>query len=121
MGSERSGRGRVGGASAAAGVGYQEGVTAWLAAHLLAEDQAPPLPSIEANVSETSQAIDDINVSTTAGRTLYVQAKRAVPQLVDRRGSDFTDFVEQSVDQHIALRSTGLEPRSQYSPGRRPR
>jgi hypothetical protein len=120
MGSERGGRGRVGGASAAAGVGYQEGVTAWLASHLLAEEQAPPLPSLAATervtstASETSQPIDDINVSTTAGRTLYVQAKRAVPQLVDRKGSDFTDFVEQSVDQHLALRSTGQEPRSQY-------
>jgi uncharacterized protein YcgI (DUF1989 family) len=99
MGSECGGRGRVGGGSAAAGVGYQEGVTAWLASHLLAEEQAPPLPSLEATekvtstASETSQPIDDINVSTTAGRTLYVQAKRAVLQLVDRKGSDFTDFV----------------------------
>jgi hypothetical protein len=108
MARRRGRRGRVGGASAAAGVGYQEGVTAWLAVHLLAEDQAPPLRSLEATVrvtstaSETDQPIDDVNVRTT-GPTLYVQAKRAVPQIVDRAGSDFTDFVEQAVDQHLSL------------------
>ena len=119
MASGREGRGRVGGASAAAGVGYQEGVTAWLAAHLLAEDQAAPLPSLEATVkvtriaSETGEPIDDVNVSTSAGVTLYLQAKRAVPQLVDRARSDFTDFVEQAVDQHLA-RPAGRAPESRY-------
>ena len=116
----RKARGRVGGASAAAGVGYQEGVAAWLAVHLLAEDKAPPLPSIEAAVratstaSETDQPIDDINVHTNVGLTLYVQAKRAVRQLVGRRGSDFTDFIEQAVDQHLALRTGQEVPQSKY-------
>jgi hypothetical protein len=116
----RRARARVGGASAAAGVGYQQGVTAWLAVHVLAEEQAPPLPSIEATVrvistaSETDQPIDDINARTNAALTLYVQAKRAVPQLVDRGGSDFTDFIEQAVDQHLALRSGGAVPSSRY-------
>jgi hypothetical protein len=119
MTSRRGPRGRVGGASTAAGVGYQEGVTAWLAAHLLAEDHGPPLPSLEASVkvvstaSETGQPIDDVNVRTT-GPTLYVQAKRAVPQLVDRGGSDFTDFINQAVDQHLALRSGGAATPSRY-------
>jgi hypothetical protein len=116
----RRARGRVGGASAAAGVGYQQGVTAWLSVHLLAEDHAPPLPSFEETVkamstaSETDQPIDDINIRTNVGVTLYGQAKRAVPQLVDRGGSDFTDFIEQAVDQHLALRSGGVGPPSRY-------
>lgn len=120
MAETRRARGRFGGASAAAGVGYQEGVTAWLAVHLLAEDLAPPLLSIEARIrltstaSETDQPIDDINVRTNAGLTLFVQAKRAVPQLVDRAGSDFTAFIEQAVDQHLALRATDVTPQSRY-------
>lgn len=120
MASRRGPRGRVGGASTAAGVGYQEGVTAWLAVHILAEDHAPPLRSLKATVrvrstaSETDEPIDDINAGTNAGLTLYVQAKRAVPQLVDRSGSDFTDFAEQAVDQHLALRARGAAPPSRY-------
>jgi hypothetical protein len=120
MGEVRVGRGRVGGASGAAGVGYQEGVTAWLAAHLLAEDQAPPLPSLEAGVrvvrtaSETGQPIDDLNGETSDGLSLYVQAKRAVAQLIDRDESDFTDFVGQAVDQHIALRTIATAPPARY-------
>src|SRR4051794_26654548 len=98
MSGVRGTRGRVGGASMAAGAGFQEGVTAWLAVHLLAEDQAPPLPSLEVTLRiasiacETGQPIDDINARSNVGVTIYIQAKRAVRQLVDRDGSDFTDF-----------------------------
>jgi len=120
MSSTRGGRGRVGGASGAAGVSYQEGVTAWLAAHLFAEDQAHSLPSLAATVkvtstaSETDQAIDDINVGTSTGLTVFIQAKRAVAQLVDREGSDFTDFITQAVDQHLRLQASGSTSPSRY-------
>jgi hypothetical protein len=121
MGRGRSGRARVGGASTAAGVSYQDGVTAWLAAHVLAEDHAPHLPELPAGLhvaqtsSETPHPIDDINAPMTGGKTIYLQAKRAVRQLVDRAGEDFTDFIRQVVDEHEALGGTaGVDPDALY-------
>jgi hypothetical protein len=70
---------------------------------------------VDRTASETDQPIDDINVPTKGGPTIYVQAKRAIRQLDARDGSDFTDFIGQVVDQHLALvEAAGPEPNAKY-------
>ena len=61
---------------------YQARVTAWTAVHLLAEKDADPPFGLTAPVArmacEGSEPVDDLIVTTDAGCTAYVQAKRTV-------------------------------------------
>ena len=81
-GRSRSDRGGyAGGPATAGGTGFQDGVTAWLAAVILAEAEAVPpwsLPAattLEAVEAETDHPVDDIALETSDGVRVRVQAK----------------------------------------------
>jgi hypothetical protein len=72
----------AGGAAAAGGFAFQDGVAAWLAGTILAE---APLPWInlfsafpESLRCETEAPVDDILVSTRAGGWIFLQAKKGL-------------------------------------------
>ena len=65
-----------------AGADYQARVSAWVAAHMLAEEDLEPPFRLMAPVAriacEGSGPVDDLIVTTGAGHTAYVQVKRTV-------------------------------------------
>ena len=65
-----------------AGADYQARVSAWVAAHMLAEEDLEPPFRLTAPVAriacEGSGPVDDLIVTTGAGHTAYVQVKRTV-------------------------------------------
>jgi hypothetical protein len=87
-----------------AGARYQNQVTAWLAAKMLAERPAAPiLPrgTLTYIAAESGEAIDDVLASTDQGDFAFVQAKRKI-SLSRREGSSLEGVVNQAVRQIAA-------------------
>ena len=74
-----------------AGADYQARVSAWVAVHMLAEEDAEPPFQLTAPIAriacEGPGPVDDLIVTTRDGRRAYVQAKRTV-SLSQKRHSD---------------------------------
>jgi hypothetical protein len=84
-----------------AGARYQNQVTAWLAAKMLAERPAPPIASrgkLTYIVAESGEAVDDVLAGTDQGDFVFVQAKRRI-SLSTREDSDLQGVVNQAVRQ----------------------
>jgi hypothetical protein len=78
-----------------AGTYYQNRVCAWWAALILAEADADPpfeLPAqltFESLYAETSNAVDDLNVCTSANGTILCQAKHTLRRTLMVEGARF--------------------------------
>jgi hypothetical protein len=86
------------------GARYQNQVTAWLSAKMLAERPAAPLiprGKLTYIASESGEAVDDILAGTDQGSFAFVQAKRKI-SLSTREGSDLEGVVNQAVRQIAA-------------------
>src|SRR2546430_10489134 len=81
--SQRKGK-PAGGKATHAGTYYQNRVAAWSATLILAEADADPpwdLPSavmLESLYAETTRAVDDLTVNTSAGGSVMSQAKHTI-------------------------------------------
>jgi hypothetical protein len=87
-----------------AGARYQNQITAWLAAKMLAERSATPiLPrgTLTYVAAESGEAVDDVLVGNDQGGFAFVQAKRKI-SLSARAGSDLEGVVNQAVRQIAA-------------------
>lgn len=86
------------------GARYQNQVTAWLAAKMLAERPAAPIiprGKLTYLAAESGEAVDDVLAGTDQGNFAFVQAKRKI-SLSAREGSDLEGVVNQSVRQIAA-------------------
>ncbi len=87
------------------GADYQARVSAWVAAHMLAEEDVEPPFGLNAPVAsiacEASEPVDDLIVSTDAGCTAYVQAKRNVSLSKARCHSGRLAPLASAVDQFV--------------------
>ncbi len=86
------------------GARYQNQVTAWLAAKMLAERPAAPIiprGKLTYLAAESGEAVDDVLAGTDQGNFAFVQAKRKI-SLSTREGSDLEGVVNQSVRQIAA-------------------
>jgi hypothetical protein len=95
-----------------AGARYQNQVTAWLAAKMLAERPAPPILSRGALTyiaAESGEAIDDVLAGNDQGSFAFVQAKRRI-SLSTREGSDLEGVVNQAVRQIAATVEPDTRP-----------
>ena len=92
----------AGGAAAGGGVEYQARVSAWAAAHVLAEQEAEAPFRLRGSVAgiacETSAPVDDLILVTDAGCRAFVQVKRTV-SLTHGRGSALASALDQFVRQ----------------------
>ena len=88
-----------------AGAEYQARVSAWVAVRLLAEEDAEPPFRLTAPVSgiacEGAGPVDDLIVTTRAGHTAYVQAKRTVSLSHVRRRAGRLVPLASAVDQFV--------------------
>lgn len=95
-----------GGAGTVLGVDYQARVVAWLSARALAGQAAStqlgwiPRSEIRSISVETSDAVDDIRISTARDGSTYLQAKHAV-QASAREGSPLAKTLHQFVLQQL--------------------
>lgn len=102
-----------GGSATNAGVEYQAGVAAWLAALVLAGEGATPpfgLPETEKTIGvrlESAEPVDDISAETSAQRRIFIQAKRSVSLSTDA-GSDFGKTMKQFTEQYIQRKGNGV-------------
>lgn len=83
------------------GARYQNQVTAWLAAKMLAERPAAPIlarGTLTYIATESGEAVDDVLAGTDQGSFAFVQAKRKL-SLSARDGSDLESVVNQAVRQ----------------------
>lgn len=95
-----------------AGARYQNQVTAWLAAKMLAERPAAPIlarGAIAYIAAESGEAVDDILAGNDQGSFVFVQAKRTL-SLSTRDGSDLESVVNQAVRQIAATVEPGKRP-----------
>jgi hypothetical protein len=86
------------------GARYQNQVTAWLAAKMLAERPAAPTFSrgrLTYIAAESGEAVDDVLAGNDQGRFAFVQAKRKI-SLSTRECSDLEGVVNQAVRQIAA-------------------
>jgi hypothetical protein len=86
------------------GARYQNQVTAWLAAKMLAERPAAPIiprGKLTYLAAESGEAVDDVLAGTDQGNFVFVQAKRKL-SLSTREGSDLEGVVNQAVRQIAA-------------------
>jgi len=86
------------------GARYQNQVTAWLAAKMLAERPAAPIiprGKLTYLAAESGEAVDDVLAGTDQGNFAFVQAKRRL-SLSTREGSDLEGVVNQAVRQIAA-------------------
>jgi hypothetical protein len=86
------------------GAQYQNQVTAWLAAKMLAERPAAPILSrgkLTFIAAESGEAVDDVLAGNDLGAFAFVQAKRTI-SLSSREGSDLEGIVNQAVRQIAA-------------------
>ncbi len=86
------------------GARYQNQVTAWLAAKMLAERPAAPIiprGKLTYLAAESGEAVDDVLAGTDQGNFAFVQAKRRL-SLSTREGSDLECVVNQAVRQIAA-------------------
>ena len=103
-----------GGTATHAGTNYQNRVAAWTAVHILAEQDATPpwdLPAaitLEALHAETPNAIDDLEVRTSAGGRALVQAKHTV-NLETTPNSPLGKTISQFVAEYCSAKSP-LDP-----------
>jgi len=83
------------------GARYQNQVTAWLAAKMLAERPAAPVlarGTLTYVATESGEAVDDVLAGTDQGNFAFVQAKRKL-SLSTRDASDLESVVNQAVRQ----------------------
>jgi len=95
-----------------AGARYQNQVTGWLAAKMLAERPAEPIaPRGKLNylAAESGEAVDDILAGTDSGSFSFVQAKRKL-SLSSREDSDLAGVVNQAVRQMAATVEPAKRP-----------
>jgi hypothetical protein len=95
-----------------AGARYQNQVTAWLAAKMLAERPAAPIlarGTLTYIAAESGEAVDDVLAGNDQGSFAFVQAKRRI-SLSSREGSDLEGVVNQSVRQIAATADPGKRP-----------
>ena len=86
------------------GARYQNQVTAWLAARMLAERPAAPIiprGKLTYLAAESGEAVDDVLAGTDQCNFAFVQAKRRL-SLSTREGSDLEGVVNQAVRQIAA-------------------
>jgi len=94
---------RGGGGATAGGVTYQASVAAWSGVAVLANEHAAGLPGLPAGAvpeeiwCETTEALDDLGVPTSAGVRLQVQAKRTLSLTTSPTG-EFAKVCAQLVD-----------------------
>ena len=94
---------RGGGGATAGGVTFQARVAAWFGAMVLAEAHAARLPGLAPDAvaeevwCETTEALDDVEVRTSAGIRLQVQAKRTLALTTSQTG-EFAKVCTQLVD-----------------------
>jgi hypothetical protein len=97
-------KGRAGGPAMQAGAQYQNQVTAWLAAKMLAERPAAPIAprgKLTYIAAESGEAVDDILAGTDQNGFAFVQAKRKI-SLSARENYDLEGVVNQAVRQIAA-------------------
>ena len=96
------------------GADYQARVSAWVAVHMLAEEDVEPPFGLNAPVAriacESSEPVDDLIVSTDAGCTAYVQAKRNVSLSKARCRSGRLAPLASAVDQFVRQFVLGETP-----------
>ncbi len=100
----------AGGAAAAGGMDFQHRVAAWVATHILAEEDVTPpwdLPS-ETTLAwiqcEISQPVDDLLVGTSMNGHVFAQIKRTL-QLSKTAGSELASAFDQFVRQFLTCRT----------------
>jgi hypothetical protein len=94
------------------GARYQNQVTAWLAAKMLAERSAAPILArgrLTYIAAESGEAVDDVLAGNDQGSFAFVQAKRKL-SLSTREGSDLESVVNQAVRQIAATVEPGKRP-----------
>jgi hypothetical protein len=102
----------AGGAATAAGMDFQSRIAAVVLAHMLTNMRGLNIlglegeQTIESMGCETTNAIDDLRITTTDG-LIFVQAKRTI-SLSDRPESDFSSVIKQFAQQYLQ-RSAGSE------------
>ena len=95
-----------GGAATHGGIRFQDQVAAWFAVGILAERDAEPPLGLGADVHlewlgcECGEPLDDINVRTSRGGRLFIQAKRTLAAEA-AAASDFAATLDQFVRQHL--------------------
>lgn len=105
-----------GGAATAGGMDFQHRVAAWVATHILAEQDAAPrwgLPAattLEFLRCETGLPVDDLLVGTRDNGFSFIQAKLTI-QLSNKPDSVFASVVDQFVGQFIACQTATTSPR----------
>jgi hypothetical protein len=93
-----------GGAATHAGVGYQDRVAAWFAVRILDEQNASPLWNLATTItfeqlrSETTEPVDDIQITTSANGYIFIQAKHSL-SLGTTEGSELASCFDQFVQQ----------------------
>lgn len=91
-------------------MGFQNRATAWVAAHILAEQAASPpwdlsaATTLESLRCETEQPVDDLLVGTSEGGFVFVQAKHRL-RLEVRADSALASAVDQFVRQFLVSQS----------------
>jgi hypothetical protein len=94
------------------GARYQNQVTAWMAAKMLAERPAAPIlarGALTYIAAETGEAVDDVLAGNDQGSFAFVQAKRKL-SLSTREGSDLESVVNQAVRQIVATEEPSKRP-----------
>lgn len=94
------------------GARYQNQVTAWLAAKMLAERPAAPIlgrGTLTYIAAESGEAVDDVLAGNDEGSFAFVQAKRKL-SLSTRGGSDLESVVNQAVRQIVATAEQDKRP-----------
>ncbi len=94
------------------GARYQNQVTAWLAAKMLAERPAAPIlarGALTYIAAESGEAVDDVLAGNDQGSFAFVQAKRKL-SLSTRDGSDLESVVNQAVRQIAATVESDKRP-----------
>jgi hypothetical protein len=100
----------AGGAANASGMEFQHRVAAWVAIHILAEQDAAPLWGLSSETTlewlqcESEHPVDDLLVGTSANGIIFVQIKRRV-ELSKAAGSDLASTFDQFVRQFITCRT----------------
>lgn len=110
-------QGDSGGAAAQAGISFQNRVAAWIAVHVLAEQDASSPWDLPGGVilkflrCETEQPVDDLLVGTSSEGYIFIQAKRSL-SLGSKPGSEFAHVIDDFVKQFLAYRNItkGLRP-----------
>jgi len=104
----------AGGAAMGAGADYQARVSAWVAVHMLAEEDVEPPFGLNEPVAsiacEASEPVDDLIVTTDAGYTTYVQVKRTVSLSSARYRSGRLAPLASAVDQFVRQFVLGKTP-----------